>query len=129
MILLELYRLCGFWGIGSLFTLNITEIAKFEIGRLRPHFIAACNVTLTEALCFEPFPNATDVIEGSGDSGGNTNEQFVQKYTQIYKVARSFCTNQGSQSSGILALDYPLKGPSSNIWTINNIIWCVIPLN
>ena len=48
MILIELYRLCGFWGIGSLFTLNITEIAKFEIGRLRPHFIAACNITLTE---------------------------------------------------------------------------------
>ena len=95
MILIELYRLCGFWGIGSLFTLNITEIAKFQIGRLRPHFIAACNITLNEALCFEPFPNAT------GDSGGNTNEQFVQNYTQIYKVARSFCTNQGSQSSGI----------------------------
>ena len=70
MILIELYRLCGFWGIGSLFTLNITEIAKFQIGRLRPHFIAACNITLNEALCFEPFPNATDVIEGSGDSGG-----------------------------------------------------------
>ena len=61
MILLELYRLCGFWGIGSLFTLNITEIAKFEIGRLRPHFIAACNITggLSEALCFEPLPNIT----------------------------------------------------------------------
>ena len=50
---------------------------------------------LTEALCFEPFPNATDVIEGSGDSGGDPNEHFVQKYTQIYKVARIFCTNQG----------------------------------
>jgi len=89
MILLELYRLCGFWGIGSLFTLNITEIAKFEIGRLRPHFIAACNITLNEALCFEPFPNATDVIEGSGDSGGDPNEHFVQKYTQIYKFVDS----------------------------------------
>ena len=106
MILLELYRLCGFWGIGSLFTLNITEIAKFEIGRLRPHFIAACNITLTEALCFEPLTqtNVTDVIDGSGDSGGNNEENFVQKYTQIYKVARSFCTNLGSQPSGVWVL-------------------------
>ena len=101
MILLELYRLCGFWGIGSLFTLNITEIAKFEIGRLRPHFIAACNITggLTEALCFEPNPlfNQTDNFshfEGSGEHVTET-PMFgnVQKpYTQIYKVVISFCS-------------------------------------
>ena len=105
MILLELYRLCGFWGIGSLFTLNITEIAKFEIGRLRPHFIAACNITggLTEALCFEPNPlfNLTDSLltnnaeSGSGNDSGDQ-ATFVQQpgnqqpYTQIYKVAKSF---------------------------------------
>ena len=105
MILLELYRLCGFWGIGSLFTLNITEIAKFEIGRLRPHFIAACGITLNEALCFEPlnFPNLTqpNVTEESGrfeGSGGSelqtVVEPFVQEYTQIYKVARSFCNRE-----------------------------------
>ena len=81
MILLELYRLCGFWGIGSLFTLNITEIAKFEIGRLRPHFIAACNITLDEALCFEPNP----LFNQTGDV------QVQEPYTQIYRVTKSFC--------------------------------------
>ena len=87
MILLELYRLCGFWGIGSLFTLNITEIAKFEIGRLRPHFIAACNITLDEALCFEPNP----LFNETGDYYGSGDVQVQEPYTQIYKVAKSFC--------------------------------------
>ena len=90
MILLELYRLCGFWGIGSLFTLNMTEIAKFEIGRLRPHFIAACNITggLTEDLCFEENPlfNKTGVYNGSDWDGLDV----PKPYTQIYKVAKSF---------------------------------------
>ena len=89
MILIELYRLCGFWGIGSLFTLNITEIAKFQIGRLRPHFIAACNITLNEALCFEPFPNATDVIEGSETlEGTQMNNLFktTPKYIRLLEV-------------------------------------------
>ena len=93
MILLELYRLCGFWGIGSLFTLNITEIAKFEIGRLRPHFIAACNITggLTEALCFEPNP-LFNLLADNAESGSEEQKTFVQQpYTQIYKVAKSFC--------------------------------------
>ena len=85
MILLELYRLCGFWGIGSLFTLNITEIAKFEIGRLRPHFIAACNVTLNESLCFEPRLALTDNITEDYDSTIDGNSTL--EYTDIYKVA------------------------------------------
>merc|ERR1711935_111516 len=90
MILLELYRLCGFWGIGSLFTLNMTEIAKFEIGRLRPHFIAACNITggLTEALCFEPNPlfNLTDSLLTDNAESGSGDQK---PYTQIYKFVNS----------------------------------------
>ena len=86
MILLELYRLCGFWGIGSLFTLNITEIAKFEIGRLRPHFIAACNITLTQELCFERLvDNSTEEYESNTESTLDGNVEPV--YTDIYKVA------------------------------------------
>jgi len=100
MILLELYRLCGFWGIGSLFTLNITEIAKFEIGRLRPHFIAACNITLTEALCFEPNPlfNQTDNFEGDGEHVTETPmfENVQKPYTQIYKFVETNGTGNDS---------------------------------
>ena len=33
--------------------MNITEIAKLTIGRLRPHFLTVCGIELTEELCKE----------------------------------------------------------------------------
>ena len=39
MVVYELYRLLGFFTLGNLFTLNINEICKFQIGRLRPYFL------------------------------------------------------------------------------------------
>ena len=49
----ELYRLIGFYGMGVVFNLNITEIAKFQVGRLRPHFLDTCNIELTPELCID----------------------------------------------------------------------------
>jgi hypothetical protein len=33
--------------------LLFTELAKYTIGRLRPHFLVVCNPELTDALCKE----------------------------------------------------------------------------
>jgi len=39
--------------MGGLFTLLLTELAKFTVGRLRPHFLAVCGVELNRALCVD----------------------------------------------------------------------------
>ena len=41
-ILLDLYRVLGHFLQGGLATLLITEVAKVNIGRLRPHFLYLC---------------------------------------------------------------------------------------
>ena len=38
-VVFELYRIIGYFFIGALFCLYTTEIAKHQIGRLRPYFL------------------------------------------------------------------------------------------
>ena len=53
VLVLELFRLFGFIVMIGIFNLIITEIGKFSIGRLRPHFLTLCNLKLTDELCKE----------------------------------------------------------------------------
>lgn len=46
-IVIELYRMFGYFFMGSLATLLTTEMAKYKIGRLRPHFLSVCKIELT----------------------------------------------------------------------------------
>ena len=70
-LVLELFRIVWYFGIGSMYSLLITEIAKFNIGRLRPHFITLliekCYFTLTDDICtdngFTKMVNLTEVLE------------------------------------------------------------------
>eukprot|EP00096_Caligus_rogercresseyi_P011296 TRINITY_DN4403_c0_g1_i1.p1 TRINITY_DN4403_c0_g1~~TRINITY_DN4403_c0_g1_i1.p1 ORF type:complete len:339 (-),score=72.03 TRINITY_DN4403_c0_g1_i1:1314-2330(-) len=50
-IFIELYRMYGYFGLGALATLLTTEMAKYKIGRLRPHFLAACDPDLSHITC------------------------------------------------------------------------------
>jgi hypothetical protein len=45
----------GYFFIGALGALLTTEMAKYRIGRLRPFFLTACKVELTDALCKDQF--------------------------------------------------------------------------
>jgi len=51
-IVIELYRMFGYFFMGSLATLLTTEMAKYKIGRLRPYFLTVCNISLTEGNLF-----------------------------------------------------------------------------
>ena len=53
--LLELYRICGYFLVGLLVCLVTTQIAKYQVGRLRPYFQSACNIDLTDELCKDKF--------------------------------------------------------------------------
>ena len=50
-LVLELFRLFSFLVMIGLFNVMITEIGKFTIGRLRPHFLTLCNLDLNDTLC------------------------------------------------------------------------------
>ncbi len=52
-VLIELYRIVGYFAIGALCSLLTTEMAKYKIGRLRPYFLDACKIRLTKELCLD----------------------------------------------------------------------------
>jgi phosphatidate phosphatase len=55
VILIELYRILGYFFIGGLGCLLTTELAKYKIGRLRPYYLTVCNINLTKDLCEDEF--------------------------------------------------------------------------
>ncbi|XP_064544922.1 putative phosphatidate phosphatase [Drosophila montana] len=51
----ELARQLTYFGFGILLTFDATEVGKYTIGRLRPHFIAVCQPQLNDGtLCTDP---------------------------------------------------------------------------
>ena len=56
---LELFRILWFFVLGAIFTLLVTEVAKFSIGRLRPHWITLlikeCGFKLDNNTCKDEF--------------------------------------------------------------------------
>lgn len=51
----ELGRQFVYFGFGILLTLDATEVGKYTIGRLRPHFIAVCQPQLSDgSFCSDP---------------------------------------------------------------------------
>jgi len=52
-IALELYRYFGYFSLGALTCLLFTELSKYTIGRLRPHFITLCRPKMTPDLCLD----------------------------------------------------------------------------
>ena len=55
LVVVELYRMLGYFFIGALGALLTTEMAKYKIGRLRPYFLTVCNIDLTRELCHDSF--------------------------------------------------------------------------
>ena len=66
-IAVELYRHFGYFTLGALTTLLFTELAKYNIGRLRPHFLTLCKPKLTFELCQDEFGYERFVIEKEED--------------------------------------------------------------
>lgn len=51
LTIIQIYRIVGHFGFGAVATLLTTEIAKYQVGRLRPYFLTVCNMDLTDELC------------------------------------------------------------------------------
>ena len=87
-VLIELYRVMGYFTLGALCTLLTTEMAKYKIGRLRPYFLTVCDIDLTDNLCKDEF-------------GYN---KFVTEYTcrgdrhHVNEASKSFLSGHSSFS-------------------------------
>jgi len=49
--IIQIYRIVGYFAFGAVATLLTTEIAKYQVGRLRPHFLTVCDIDLSDDLC------------------------------------------------------------------------------
>ena len=54
-VVIEAYRILGYFAIGALYCTLTTELAKYKIGRLRPYFLTECKVPLTDDLCKDEY--------------------------------------------------------------------------
>jgi len=80
----ELYRQFGYFGLGALGCLVFTEISKYSIGRLRPHFLSLCQPAMTDDLCkdqygFNTYVTEDEVIICQGLTWGNATTKQLQE--------------------------------------------------
>jgi len=92
----ELYRHFSYFTLGALTTLLFTELSKYNIGRLRPHFLALCRPKLTPELCNDEFGYKRFVTEKEEDicegliSGDVTKKQLVEARLSFLSGHSSF---------------------------------------
>jgi len=98
-IAVEIYRHFGYFALGALGCLLFTEIAKYTIGRLRPHFLTLCKPNLNAALCEDEYGYQKFVTEdedkicmGLEMNGGNITKK------QLHEARLSFLSGHSSFS-------------------------------
>ena len=95
-ILIELYRHIGYMTVGAMTCFLFTDLSKFRIGRLRPHFLTICKPDY-QSMCkdedgFEKFVTGKDM----DICGGLTSNETT---TKMLKEARlSFMSGHSSFS-------------------------------
>jgi len=99
-IAVELYRHFGYFTLGALTTLLFTEMAKYTIGRLRPHFLTLCQPDYgKEGLCKDEYGydkfvtgDEADICLGLEANGGTTTPK------QLHEARLSFLSGHSSFS-------------------------------
>merc|ERR1712106_807647 len=92
----ELYRHFGYFTLGALTTLLFTELSKYTIGRLRPHFLTLCKPKLTTELCEDEFGYKRFVTESEDEicegfiSGDVTKKQLNEARLSFLSGHASF---------------------------------------
>jgi len=100
-IAVELYRHFGYYALGAVSCLLFTEIAKYTIGRLRPHFLTICAPEYSDELCkdgssllYEKFvvEDENEICKGLVENGGT----YTKK--QLHEARLSFLSGHSSFS-------------------------------
>lgn len=100
-VLQVLYVMVGVFAFGAASSQLVTDIAKYTIGRLRPHFFDLCQVANLEQLCKNPHTYVEDFqckasisdhlrkeMRLSFMSGHSSFSAFTMLYTVLYLQAR-----------------------------------------
>ena len=81
-ILIELYRHIGYMIVGAMSCFLFTDLSKFRIGRLRPHFLSICKPNYT-ALCKDKYDYYRYVTENDSEIctglAGNTTAKMLKE--------------------------------------------------
>ena len=95
----ELYRQFGYFALGGLGCLVFTEVSKYTIGRLRPHFLSLCQPAMNAQLCKGQYGFSRYVTDdeaticlGLVENGGNTTIK------QLHEARLSFMSGHTSFS-------------------------------
>ena len=94
-IAVELYRYFGYLLLGALTTLLFTELAKYTVGRLRPHYLTLCDPELTEELCKDQWGYNKFVTESEDVICRNMTEEKEKK---LHEARLSFLSGHSSFS-------------------------------
>jgi phosphatidate phosphatase len=86
-IAVELYRHFGYFTLGALTTLLFTEMAKYTVGRLRPHYLTLCQPDYSKpGLCKDPWDyqrfvteNEVDICLGLEVNGGKVTAKMLHE--------------------------------------------------
>jgi len=93
-IAVELYRHFGYFSLGALTTLLFTELAKYTVGRLRPHYLTLCNPELTDELCKDEW-GYYKFVEAGSEICRNVTEE---RKKQLHEARLSFLSGHSSFS-------------------------------
>ncbi|XP_075528792.1 putative phosphatidate phosphatase isoform X5 [Dermacentor variabilis] len=96
-----LYMLVGVFLMGAAISQLLTDIAKYTIGRLRPHFFDLCQPVNLKVLCAQPYTYVENFTCGSNAtehqlkemrlsfmSGHSSFSAYTMMYTALYIHAR-----------------------------------------
>ncbi|XP_051039030.1 phospholipid phosphatase 1 isoform X2 [Phodopus roborovskii] len=92
-----IYKAIGTFLFGAAASQSLTDIAKYSIGRLRPHFLAVCDLDWSKINCSDGYietyvcrGNAEKVKEGrlSFYSGHSSFSMYCMLFTALYLQAR-----------------------------------------
>ena len=119
-IIVELYRHFGFFTLGALTTLLFTELAKYTIGRLRPHYLTVCGPKLTDDLCKDEF-GYQKFVEESEDEICENLKDGTYTHKQLHEARLSFLSGHSSFSfyCGMFLIIY-LQARLNNFPRMNN---------
>ncbi|XP_036062798.1 phospholipid phosphatase 1 isoform X3 [Onychomys torridus] len=93
----SIYKAIGAFLFGAAASQSLTDIAKYSIGRLRPHFLAVCDLDWSQINCSDGYienyvcrGNEDKVREGrlSFYSGHSSFSMYCMLFTALYLQAR-----------------------------------------
>ena len=99
-LVLELFRLFGFFVMIGIFNDLFTEMGKFTIGRLRPHFLTLCNLDLKEIECKDDQGFQKFVIISNDSCSMSNNKNWAPEVYEKYLIdgRKSFLSGHTSYS-------------------------------